>query len=96
MGCALAFGASYMPVAAFLALWSGSVFHERPATGFSAVLFSLAVGSVAGPTVLGALASALSLSAAFWCAAALTAFSILLRPTSDIRSVASAGTESTS
>ena len=53
VACALAFGTSYMPVAALLALWSGRVFSERPATGFSAVLFSLAVGSIAGPAALG-------------------------------------------
>ena len=79
--CALAFGASYMPVAALLALWSGRVFYERPATGFSAVLFALAAGSIAGPAALGAVAGAFSLDAAFWCAAALTMFSVVLRPT---------------
>ncbi len=80
VACALAFGASYMPVAALLALWSGRVFHERPATGFSAVLFSLALGSIAGPAALGALAGVFDLRTAFWCAAALTVFSAVLGP----------------
>lgn len=84
-GSALAFGASYMPIVALLALWSGNVFPERPATGFSAVLFSLAVGSIAGPAALGIVAGSLGLKAAFWCAAALTLFSVVLRPTSDVR-----------
>ena len=80
VACALAFGASYMPIAALLALWSGRVFSERLATGFSAVLFSLAVGSIAGPAALGAVAGTFSLETAFWCAAALTMFSVALRP----------------
>lgn len=83
VACALAFGASYMPVAALLALWSGQVFYERPATGFSAVLFSLAVGSIAGPAVLGLVAGAFSLETAFWCAAILTVSSVVLIPASE-------------
>lgn len=83
--CAVAFGASYMPIAALLVVWSGSVFQESPATGFSAVLFSLAVGSIVGPAVLGGVAGNFDLKVAFWCAAALTAVSIVLRPGSDIR-----------
>jgi predicted MFS family arabinose efflux permease len=78
--CALMFGAAYMPISAFLAIWSGKVFHERPATGFSGVLFCLALGSIFGPAMLGAVAGALGLSTAFWCAAALTMFSVALRP----------------
>ena len=84
-GCALAFGASYMPIAAFLALWSGNVFSERPAMGFSTVLFALAVGSVAGPAILGVVAGVFGLKEAFWCAAVLTVLSAVLKPTSEIR-----------
>lgn len=87
--CALAFGASYMPIAAFLALWSGNVFRERPAMGFSAVLFALALGSISGPALLGMVAGAINLKAAFWCAAALTIFSVVLKPTSDVRDTTS-------
>ncbi|HEV2123713.1 MAG TPA: YbfB/YjiJ family MFS transporter, partial [Chloroflexota bacterium] len=83
--CAMVFGASYMPVAALLVIWSGNVFHERPATGFSAVLFSLALGSIVGPAILGAMAGIFDLRLAFWCAAVLTALSIMLSPQSDIR-----------
>lgn len=84
--CAMVFGASYMPIAAFLVIWSGNVFHERPATGFSVVLFSLALGSIVGPAMLGAIAGIFDLRVAFWCAAALTALSIVFRPSSDIHS----------
>lgn len=84
--CAMLFGASYMPIAAFLVIWSGNVFHERPATGFSVVLFSLALGSIVGPAMLGAIAGIFDLRVAFWCAAALTALSIVFRPSSDIHS----------
>ena len=83
--CAIHFGASYMPIAALLVLWSADVFHERPATGFSVVLFSLALGSVLGPAILGVIAGIFDLRVAFWCAAALTALSIVLRPNSSIR-----------
>lgn len=94
-GCALAFGASYMPIAAFLALWSGNVFRERPAMGFSAVLFALAMGSIVGPALLGVVAATLSLKAAFWCAAALTIFSVVLKPTSELRNTTPDEPEST-
>jgi predicted MFS family arabinose efflux permease len=76
----LAFGASYFPVAALLLVWSGGVFHERPTAGFSVVLFFLALGSIVGPAAFGAVAEPFGLRAAFWCAAALTALSIALRP----------------
>lgn len=84
--CAVAFGASYMPISALLVLWSAEVFHERPATGFSVVLSSLALGSVVGPAVLGVVAGVFDLRVAFWCAAALTALSVVLGPSSDTRS----------
>ncbi len=96
VGSALAFGAGYMPVAALLAIWSGNVFYERPATGFSAVLFSLAVGSVAGPALLGTVAGALGLKVAFWCAAILTVSSVLLRPAPDTVNPVSRGPETMS
>jgi predicted MFS family arabinose efflux permease len=82
--CAVAFGASYMPVAALLVLWSADVFRDRPAAGFSVVLFSLALGSVVGPAIFGVIAGIFDLRAAFWCAAALTALSIVLGPSSSI------------
>lgn len=78
--CALMFGAAYMPISAFLVIWSGKVFHEKPSTGFSSVLFCLALGSIIGPAILGIVAGAFDLQSAFWCAAALTVLSIALRP----------------
>ena len=90
--CAAAFGASYFPVAALLLVWSGGVFRERPTAGFSVVLFSLALGSIVGPAAFGAVAGLFGLRAAFWCAAALTALSIALRPSSpDVRGAAPRG-----
>ena len=91
--CAAAFGASYFPVAALLLVWSGGVFRERPTAGFSVVLFSLALGSIVGPAAFGVVAGLFGLRAAFWCAAALTALSIALRPSSpDVRGAAPGGT----
>jgi predicted MFS family arabinose efflux permease len=87
--CAAAFGASYFPIAALLLVWSGGVFRERPTAGFSVVLFSLALGSIVGPAAFGVVAGLFGLRAAFWCAAALTALSIALRPSSpDVRGAA--------
>lgn len=88
MVCAVVFGASYMPISALLVVWSGNVFYQRPATGFSAVLFSLALGSIVGPAILGAVAGIWDLRVAFWCAAVLTAVSIALSPSADIRGTA--------
>ena len=78
--CGAAFGVSYFPVAALLVVWSGRVFRERPTAGLSAVLVSLALGSIFGPAALGAIAALFSLRAAFWCAAVLMALSTVLRP----------------
>ncbi len=89
--CAVAFGASYFPVAALLVVWSGSVFHERPTAGLSAVLFSLALGSIVGPAVFGAVAGLFGLRSAFWCAAVLTALSIALRPGSGVHGATPGG-----
>ena len=89
--CAVAFGASYFPVAALLVVWSGSVFHERPTAGLSAVLFSLALGSIVGPAVFGAVAGLFGLQAAFWCAAVLTALSMELRPGSGVHGATHGG-----
>lgn len=81
---ALMFGASYMPMAAFLVIWSGYVFHERPTTGFSAVLFCLAFGAIVGPVSLGSIADTFGLKTAFWCTAALTGLIPVLRPHADL------------
>ncbi len=88
--CAMAFGASYLPIGALLVLWSANVFHESPATGLSVVLFSMALGCVVGPAVLGVVAGVFDLRVAFWCAAALTILSIVLGPSSDTRGTTTA------
>jgi predicted MFS family arabinose efflux permease len=88
--CAMAFGASYLSIGALLVLWSANVFHESPATGLSVVLFSMALGSVVGPAVLGVVAGVFDLRVAFWCAAALTVLSSVLRPCSDTRGTTTA------
>lgn len=77
---AVLFGASYMPVAAFLAIWSQRVFSEQPSAGFSAALLFLATGSVLGPASLGLIAGAYGLGTAFLATAALAATSAVLKP----------------
>jgi predicted MFS family arabinose efflux permease len=88
LASALVYGAAYMPIAALLVVWSASVFAQQPATGFSATVLVLAVGSIAGPAVLGAIAGQLGLPAAFFLAAGLTLCTALWRPTEDVRSTA--------
>lgn len=77
---AVLYGVSYMPVAAFLAIWSQRVFSEQPSTGFSAALLLLATGSVLGPATLGLVAGAYGLSTAFFVTAVLTAASAVFKP----------------
>lgn len=77
---ALLYGGSYMPVAAFLAMWSQRVFSEQPSAGFSATLLLLATGSVLGPAALGLIAGAYETSTAFFVTAVLAAASAVFRP----------------
>lgn len=90
---AVLYGASYMPIAAFLAVWSQHVFKERPATGFSAALLSLALGSVLGPASLGVVAGSCGLGTALLLAAGLTLLSALFQPYSRTRPSENHGAE---
>lgn len=85
---ALIYGAAYMPVSALLVVWSSNVFPDQPSTGFSATVLSLAVGSIVGPALLGALAGQLGLSMAFLVTATLTWLTVLVRPTEDVHTAA--------
>jgi MFS family permease len=63
-----------------LAVWSYQVFPERPATGFSATVFFLGLGSVVGPATMGVVAAHAGLSATFLVTAALAMLTLLARP----------------
>jgi predicted MFS family arabinose efflux permease len=87
---AAAFGAAYNLIVALQAIWSARVYADRPAVGLGAVLFVLSVGLLAGPPLAGALADRVSLSAAFYAAAALCAATALLAPQEDLRTASAA------
>jgi predicted MFS family arabinose efflux permease len=77
---ALLYGPAFMAVAAILTVWSYRVFPERPAAGFSAVVFCLGLGTIAGPVTLGAFAAGHGLPAAFLLTAGLAAATVVARP----------------
>lgn len=77
---AVLFGSSFMVLSALLVIWSGEVFPERPATGFSAALCALALGAIAGLPLLGGYADARGLPAMFAVNAVLALPVLLLRP----------------
>ena len=77
---ALLFGSSFMVLSALLVIWSGEVFPERPATGFSAALSALALGAIAGLPLLGGFAEARGLPLMFAVNTALVIPMLLLRP----------------
>lgn len=74
------FGAGVMVMSAMLSIWSSSVFAEHPTAGFSATLFVLGLGLVAGPAALGALGGVHGLATSFLVAAALTLTTMIAQP----------------
>lgn len=80
LGSALLYGASFMAMAALLAIWSSTVFPDQPATGFSATVLLLGLGSLAGPVVAGAVAERHGLPAAFALAAGVALVTFLAWP----------------
>lgn len=77
---ALLYGPAFMAVSAVLAVWSYQVFPARPAAGFSAVVFCLGLGTIAGPVTLGTVGAEFGLPAAFLVTAGLTAATVVARP----------------
>lgn len=66
------YGPSFMMISALLAVWSSRTFPDRPTAGFSAALFLLAIGSIAGPAALGVVAGSFGLTFAFLATALVT------------------------
>jgi predicted MFS family arabinose efflux permease len=77
---ALLYGCAFMATSGLLAVWSYQVFPEYPATGFSATVLFLGVGSVAGPVTMGVIASQYGLRATFLLTAALALLTLLAAP----------------
>jgi predicted MFS family arabinose efflux permease len=82
---AILFGGAYNVLLAVDVIWSARVFSQRPATGLAAVMFLLAVGLLAGPSVAGIVATSLGLPAAFLAGAAVVAATALLAPREELR-----------
>ncbi|TDE00164.1 YbfB/YjiJ family MFS transporter [Jiangella asiatica] len=77
---AVLYGPSFMAGSALLAVWSYQVFPERPTTGFSATVFFLGIGTIAGPAAAGALAAHHGVGSALVAAAALSVATWLTPP----------------
>jgi predicted MFS family arabinose efflux permease len=63
-------GAAVMTISAVLSFWSLRLFPGQGSLGFTAALIGVALGSVAGPALIGLLADAFSLQAALFITAA--------------------------
>ena len=68
---AVTFGAAYMPYAALLAIWNQRLHPRHATSGLVLSLFSLGVGAVVGPAVMGVIAQTSGLRVAFWLTAAI-------------------------
>ncbi|NGO73292.1 YbfB/YjiJ family MFS transporter, partial [Streptomyces boncukensis] len=80
LGSAVLYGPCFMAGSGLLAVWSHRVFPEQPSTGFSATVFFLGLGTMAGPAGAGLLADAVGLRGALWATALLGAGSLAMRP----------------
>jgi predicted MFS family arabinose efflux permease len=74
------YGPTFMAVSGLLAVWSHRLFPDRPSTGFSATVFFLGLGSIAGPIAMGFVADHHGLRAAFAITAAIAAATVLAVP----------------
>ncbi|MEX2626563.1 MAG: MFS transporter [Ilumatobacteraceae bacterium] len=57
LGSASLFGVGFTLGSALLAMWSQWIFHDHPTTGFTAVIVSMALGFIVGPSLFGVLAT---------------------------------------
>lgn len=87
---ALLYGPSFMIIAAAISVWNSRVFPDQPARGFSITIGFLALGSVAGPALLGVAADAVGLSATFVALAAVPLVALVARPARSARASAAA------
>lgn len=74
------FGSSFMGLSALLVTWTSTVFPDQPGTGFSATQVFLAVGTIAGPALMGIVAGGFGMETAFIITAFLALLTVLVRP----------------
>jgi predicted MFS family arabinose efflux permease len=79
---AVLYGPAFMAVSGLLAVWSYQIFPERPATGFSAVVLFLGIGTIIGPAALGGLADDAGLPTTFLATAGIALLTLPIRPAS--------------
>lgn len=82
---ALLYGPCFMAGSGILAVWSYRVYPERPSAGFSVTVFFLGLGTIAGPSLVGAYAELHGLHAAFLLTAGVAALSLLCAPSRNER-----------
>ena len=80
LASAVLFGAAYNIVVAVEVIWSAQVFAARPSAGLAAVLVMGALGLLAGPPILGAVADRTGLAAIFFAGAVLLILTTALAP----------------
>ncbi len=80
LGSAVLFGAAYNTVIAVEVIWSAQVYAARPSAGVAAVMIMGALGLLAGPPILGAIADRTGLAAIFVAGAGLLMLTTALAP----------------
>jgi predicted MFS family arabinose efflux permease len=87
---AVLFGVAYNTVIAVQVIWSAEIFAARPSAGLAAVMVMNALGLLAGPPILGAVADRTGFPAIFATAAVLLLLTVRLAPREALRTAAPA------
>jgi predicted MFS family arabinose efflux permease len=74
------FGIGFATSFALVVIWSQQVFHDRPTTGFTAVIVCSAAGFIVGPGAFGAIATGFGRTAALLGLAAPALLAVLASP----------------
>lgn len=81
------FGVCFIFMTGLIAIWSVSMFYDRPSVGHGITLLMIGTGQIIGPTVAGRLQGVFSLEAMFLIAMGLMFIASQLRPRQDIHSI---------
>lgn len=77
---AVLYGPAFMAGSSLLQVWSYQLFPSRPTTGFSATVFFIGLGTIAGPSLAGLVAADAGLSATFLATAVIAVATLALAP----------------